>query len=73
VIETQKAAQNWLKKRRATTTTHHAVGNRHRDDVARCNEAFFSLFSSVLFLKIQQTVHKRTFYSRPPSVLNIKT
>jgi hypothetical protein len=28
VIGTQKAAQNRLKKRQATTTTHHAVGSR---------------------------------------------
>ena len=69
VIETQKAAQNRLKKRRATTTTHHAVGSRHRDDVARWNEAFCSLFSSVFF-KVQQAVHKTTFYSGQPSVLN---
>ena len=47
VIETKKAAQNRLKKRRATTTTQHAVGSRHRDDVARWNEALCSLFSSV--------------------------
>ena len=69
VIETQKAAQNRLKKRLATTATHHAVGSRHRDDVVRWNEAFCSLFSSVFF-KVQQTVHKTTFYSGPPSVLN---
>jgi hypothetical protein len=49
MIQTQKAAQNRLKKRRATTTTHHAAGSRHRDDVVRWNEAFCSLFSSVLF------------------------
>jgi hypothetical protein len=42
VIETQNAAQNRLKKRRATTTTHHAVGSRHRGDVARWNEALCS-------------------------------
>jgi hypothetical protein len=65
VIETQKAAQNLLKKRRATTTSHHAVGSRHRDDVLRWNEALCSLFSSVLVLmifKVQQAVHKITFY-----------
>ena len=56
VIETLKTARNRLKKRRATTTTHHAVGSRHRDNVARWNEAFFSLFSSVFF-KVHQTVH----------------
>ena len=61
VIETKKAAQNRLKKRLATTATHHAVGSRHRDDVVRWNEAFCSLFSSVFF-KVQQTVHKTTFY-----------
>jgi hypothetical protein len=55
VFETQKADQNRLKKRRATTTTHHAVGSRHRGDVARWNEALYSLFSSVFF-KVQQTV-----------------
>jgi hypothetical protein len=44
VIETQKAAKNRLKKRRATTTTHHAVGSRHRGDVARWNGAFCSYF-----------------------------
>jgi hypothetical protein len=71
VIETQKAAQNRLKKRRTTTTTQHAVGSRHRGDVVRWNEAFCSLFSSVFF-KVQQTVHKTTFYSGPPSVLNSK-
>jgi hypothetical protein len=49
VIETQKAAQNRLEKRRATTTTHHAVGSRHRYDAFRWNEAFCSLFSSVFF------------------------
>jgi hypothetical protein len=49
VIETQKAAKNRLNKRRATTTTHHAVGSGHRDDVARWNEALCSLFSSVFF------------------------
>jgi hypothetical protein len=49
VIETQKAAQNRLKKRRATLTIYHAVGSRHRDDVVRWNEAFCSLFSSVFF------------------------
>jgi hypothetical protein len=61
VIETQKAAQNRLKKRLATTTTHYAVGSRHRDDVVRWNEAFCSLFSSVFF-KVQQTAHKTTFF-----------
>ena len=50
VLETQKAAKNRLKKRRATTTTHHAVGSRHRDEVVRWNEAFCSLFSSVFCL-----------------------
>jgi hypothetical protein len=49
VIETKKAAKNRLKKRRATTTTHRTVGSRHRDDVVRWNEAFYSLFSSVFF------------------------
>ena len=43
VIETKKAAQNRLKKRRATTSTHHAAGSRHRDDVARWNEEFCSV------------------------------
>jgi len=69
VIETQKAAQHWLKKKRATTTTHHAVGSRHRDDIVRWNEALCSLFTSVFF-KVQKAVHKTTFYSGPPSVLN---
>jgi hypothetical protein len=63
VIGTQKADQNRLKKKRATTTTHHAVGSRH------CDFLFFSLLFSVFF-KVQQTVHKATFYSGPPSVLN---
>jgi hypothetical protein len=49
VIGTQKVAQNRLKKRLAMTTTHHAVGILHRDDVARWNEAFCLLFSSVFF------------------------
>jgi hypothetical protein len=49
VIETQKAAKTRLKKRRATTTTQHAVGSRHHGDVARWNEALCSLFSSVFF------------------------
>jgi 23S rRNA maturation-related 3'-5' exoribonuclease YhaM len=35
VIETLKAAQNRLKKRRATTATHHAAGSRYLDDVVR--------------------------------------
>jgi hypothetical protein len=60
VIETQKAAQNRLKKRLATTTTHHAVGIRHRDDVARWNEAFCSLFSSV-FSKFNKQCIKQLF------------
>ena len=51
-----KSGPKSSQKRRATTTTHHAVGGRHRDNVARWNEAFFSLFSSVFF-KVQQTVH----------------
>jgi hypothetical protein len=58
VIGTQKAAQNRIKNGLATTTTHHAVGICHRGDVARWNEAFCSLFSSVFF-KVQQTVHKK--------------
>jgi hypothetical protein len=76
VIETQKAAQNQLKKRLATTTTHHAVGSRHRDDVARWNEALCSLFL-LFFSKFSKqcikqrfiqdhllflTVHKTTFF-----------
>jgi hypothetical protein len=65
----QKVAQNRLKKRRATTTIHHAVGSRHRDDVARWNETVCSLFCSVFF-KVKKTVHETTFYSGPPSVLN---
>ena len=35
VIDTQKAAQNRLKKGLATTATHHAVGRHPRDDVVR--------------------------------------
>jgi hypothetical protein len=61
VIGTQKAAQNRLKKRRATTTTHHAVGSRHRDDVARWNEALCSLFSSVFFSKFNKQYIKQRF------------
>jgi hypothetical protein len=69
VIATQKAAQNRFKKRLGTTTTHHAVGSRHRDDAAQWNEALCSLFSSVFF-KVQQTVQTTTFYLGQPSVLN---
>jgi hypothetical protein len=61
VIQTQKAAQNRLKKRRGTTTTHHAIGSRHRDDVARWNEAFCSLFSSVFFSKLNKQCIKQRF------------
>jgi hypothetical protein len=61
VIETQKAAQNRLKKRLATTTTHHAVGSRYRDDVVRWNEAFCSLFSSVFFSKFSKQCIKQRF------------
>jgi hypothetical protein len=61
VIETQKAAQNWLKKRRATTATHLAVGSRHRDDVVRWNEEFCSLFSSVFFSKFNKQCIKKHF------------
>jgi hypothetical protein len=60
VIETQKAAQNRLKKRLATTTTHtthHAVGSRHRGDIARWNEEFYSLFSSVFFHFVQSSTN----------------
>jgi hypothetical protein len=65
VIETQKRLKIGSKKR-ATTATHHAVGSRHRDDVARWNKAFCSL----LFFKVQQTVHTKMFYSGPLFVRN---
>ena len=61
VIETQKAVQNRLKKRRATTKTHHAAGSRHRDDVVRWNEAFCSLFLVTFgnfWLTIQNTTNR---------------
>jgi hypothetical protein len=67
-----KAAQNRLKKRRATTTTHHAVGSRNRGAVARWNEALYSLFSSVFFKVKKQCIKQRfiqdylLFLTAPP-------